>query len=193
MTTQRGFLDKLISLLDAIGIPYMVAGSLGSSFYGRPRATQDVDVVIAPSAGQMEDLIARLDGLGCYVSADAAREALKQRTMFNVIDTAAGWKADLIIRKDRSFSVEEFGRRRQVEASGRTLWIVSPEDTILSKLEWAKGRQSELQQTDAKGVMLSLRGELDVAYLKRWAKELGVEQALSHLLDEVGLGSEGSW
>lgn len=185
MTTQRDFLDRLIALLDSIRVPYMVAGSLGSSFYGRPRATQDVDIVVAPSEDQLERLIVLLDREGYYISQAAAQEALRRRTMFNVIDVEAGWKADLIIRKDRAFSLEEFQRRQRIEAPGQSLWIVSPEDAILSKLEWAQGRQSEVQWADALAVAVAHLGKLDVAYLKQWAKELDVEGPLLRLLEEA--------
>lgn len=185
MTTQREFLDKLITLLEKVGIPYMIAGSLGSSFYGWPRATQDVDVVIAPSEDQLERLIALLDQEGYYVSQDAARDALRRRTTFNVIDIAAGWKADLIVRKDRAFSLQEFQRRLRIEMLGQALWIVSPEDAILSKLEWAQGRQSEVQYADAVAVAVAHFGCLDLEYLSKWAQELGVEDSLSRLLKEA--------
>lgn len=190
MTTQRDFLHKLIALLDEVGISYMIAGSLGSSFYGRPRATQDVDLVIAPSQNQIERLIASLDQAGYYVSKDAARDAVRHRTMFNVIDIGAGWKADLIVRKDRAFSLEEFQRRLQVEMMGQTLWVVSPEDAILSKLEWAQGRQSEMQYLDALGVAAAHFGSLDIEYLDKWAKELGVEDAYQRLLENARARAE---
>ncbi len=185
MTTQRDFLHKLIALLDEANIPYMIAGSLGSSFYGQPRATQDVDVVIDPSNDQLDRLIAALGHKDCYVSRDAAIDALRRRTMFNVIDTNAGWKADLIVRKTRAFSVREFERRRQVEVMGHLLWIVSPEDAILSKLEWAQGRRSEVQYADALAVVVAHLGQLDLEYLNRWARVLGIEEALTRLLTEA--------
>jgi len=190
MTTQRDFLHRLIVLLDEIDIPYMVAGSMGSSFYGRPRATQDADVVIAPSEDQLERLVVSLGTGGYYVSPDAARDALRRRAMFNVIDIEAGWKADLIIRKDRAFSLEEFGRRRRVQAMGRTLWIVSVEDAILSKLEWAQGRGSELQYSDALAVAVAYFELLDFEYLSKWATELGVAEALGRLLDKARLQAQ---
>jgi hypothetical protein len=185
MTTQKDFLHKLIALLEEVGIPYMIAGSLGSSFYGRPRATQDVDVVIDPSEDQLERLVALLDQEGYYVSRGAARDALRQRTMFNVIDIGAGWKADLIVRKDRAFSLQEFQRRLRIETMDHTLWVVSPEDAILSKLEWSRGRQSEVQYADALAVAVAHFGRLDLEYLNKWAKELRVEVSLARLLKEA--------
>lgn len=184
MTTQREFLARLIAILDKAGIPYMVAGSMGSSIHGRPRATQDADVVINPTQEQLESFVALL-GQGYYVSREAAFEALHHRTMFNIIDMEGGWKADLILRKDRPFSRQEFERRQAIDVQGQKLWVVSPEDTILSKLEWMKGRPSNVQYTDALGVAVAQWGTLDLEYLHKWARELGVENRLAHLLTEA--------
>jgi hypothetical protein len=54
-----------------------------------------------------------------------------------VIDLSSGWKADLIFRKGRTFSRTEFDRRRAVEHAGMQLWMASPEDVVVAKLEWA--------------------------------------------------------
>ncbi|MEN6575816.1 MAG: hypothetical protein ABFD90_05680 [Phycisphaerales bacterium] len=184
MTTQNEFLSRLAELLSRAGIPYMVAGSMASSFHGRPRSTHDADVVIDPTEEQLESFLALLER-GCYVSRDAALDALHRRTMFNIIDLAGGWKADLILRKDRPFSRQEFERRQQIDAMGQVLWVVSPEDTILSKLEWMKGRESDVQYSDAVGVAVAQWGNLDMEYLHRWAGPLGVENTLIHLLKEA--------
>jgi hypothetical protein len=189
MNTQRDFLAHLIGLLDKAGIPYMVAGSMGSSLHGRPRATQDADVVIDPTEDQLGFFLTLLEQ-AYYVSREAAFEALRRRTMFNIVDFEGGWKADLILRKDRSFSRQEFERRRQIEAMGQTLWVVSPEDTILSKLEWMKGRKSDVQYSDALGVAVAQWGNLDIEYLHRWAGPLGVEKMLTRLLKEAGKQAE---
>ena len=184
MITQKEFLEHLIGLLEKAGIPYMVAGSMSSSLHGRPRATQDADVVIDPTEDQLESLLALLER-GYYVSRDAALDALRHRTMFNIIDLEGGWKADLIIRKDRAFSRQEFERRRQIDAMGRMLWVVSPEDIVLSKLEWMKGRESEVQYSDALGVVVTQWANLDLEYLRKWARQLGVESMLTRLLEEA--------
>jgi hypothetical protein len=184
MISQQEFLKRLTRLLDGIGIPYMMVGSVGSSLHGRPRATQDADVVIDPTMEQFASLLALLEQ-GHYVSREAANDALRRRTMFNILDLGGGWKADLIIRKDRPFSRQEFDRRRQIDAMGETLWVVSPEDAILSKLEWMKGRQSNIQYSDALGVAAEHWGSLDLEYLHKWARELDVEDSLNCLLREA--------
>jgi hypothetical protein len=162
----------------------MVAGSVASSLHGEPRATNDVDIVIAPSREQLGAFITSL-GEGFYTSAGAAEKALGLRGMFNVIDSLGGWKADLIVRKDRPYSLAEFGRRVSAEVMGIKVSLVSPEDAILSKLEWAKKGASERQFRDAFGVAAAQRESLDRAYLRKWAPELDVEALLRRLLDEL--------
>src|SRR5262245_44908961 len=132
---QEEFLQAITQRLETTGIPFMVTGSYVSSHHGHPRATNDVDLVIDPTPAQLDHFLALL-GQGYYVSQEAAREALAQRSMFNVIDFAEGWKADLIVRKDRPFSVEEFQRRQPETVAGFQVPIASAEDVILAKLEW---------------------------------------------------------
>jgi hypothetical protein len=184
MTTQQEFLGRLVRFLEEAGIPYMMVGSVGSSLHGRPRATQDADVVIDPTEEQLKTLLALLEH-GHYVSRDAAFDALRRRTMFNIVDLDGGWKADLIVRKDRPFSRQEFDRRRRIVAMGESLWVVSPEDVILSKVEWMKGRESSMQYADALGVAAEHWRDLDQEYLRRWGQELGIEDMLAHLLKEA--------
>ena len=184
MTSQENFLEKLIKKLNEQNIPYMLSGSVSSSLHGQPRATNDADIVIAPSE---EQLIAFVKSLGddYYVNPDAAREALKSNSMFNVVDIRNSWKADFIICKDRPFSREEFQRRRKADIMGLDVWVVSPEDVILSKLEWAKNSESGQQYRDALGVATVQYDRLDRDYLYKWAKELQVESSLERLLKQA--------
>ncbi len=184
MTSQNEFLRKLVKALDNCSIPYMLSGSFSSSFYGQPRATNDADIIIAPAE---EQLIAFVKSLGddYYVSHDAALEALKSNSMFNVVDIRNSWKADFIICKDRPFSREEFQRRRKADIMGLDVWVVSPEDVILSKLEWAKNSESGQQFLDALGVAIVQYDRLDRDYLHKWAKELKVESSLERLLKQA--------
>jgi len=184
MTSQNDFLKKLVKALDNCSIPYMLSGSFSSSFYGQPRATQDADIIIATTE---EQLIAFVKSLGddYYVSDDTTREALKNNSMFNVIDIQNSWKADFIIRKNRPFSIEEFTRRQKANIMGLDVWIVSPEDIILSKLEWAKNSESGQQFLDALGVAIVQYDRLDRDYLYKWAKELQVESSLERLLKQA--------
>lgn len=184
MTDQNAFLGQIIKALEDANIPYMISGSIGSSFHGQPRATNDADIIIDPTQQKMNAFIESL-GPDCYVSKEAASQAIENGSMFNVIDIQSGYKADLIIRKNRPYSQREFARRIQAHFLGIQVSILSPEDSILSKLEWSKGRQSETQYKDALGVLMTQKETLDFDYLKKWAKELGIEDAIQNLLKEA--------
>ncbi|MHC4323689.1 MAG: hypothetical protein ACYSUX_05400 [Planctomycetota bacterium] len=185
MTSQDDFLKKLIKFLGDCSIPYMISGSFSSSYHGQPRATKDLDIVIAPTEKQLLELIESLSE-DYYVSLEAVRDALANNSMFNVIDSLSGWKADFILRKDRAFSRQEFERKGIAEIGGLDVWVTSPEDIILSKLEWSKDSQSERQFGDALGVAAIQWDRLDVDYLRKWAKELQVRDSLEQLLEQAG-------
>jgi hypothetical protein len=182
--TQGEFLAQMAGRLEAAGIPYMLAGSHASSYHGQARSTQDVDFVIDPSPQQLDTFLSLL-GDPYYVSPESAREALRRRSLFNVIDFAEGWKADFIVRKDRPFSVEEFRRRQTAQLPGWALPLASAEDVILTKLEWNRISPSERQVRDALNVAVAQWPQLDQGYLRRWAADLGVADILEGLLRQA--------
>jgi hypothetical protein len=178
VTAEDAF-SRLTAALDASGVAYMLTGSFASSYHGAPRAPQDIDLVIDPSEAELRGFVALLTPELWYSDLDAALDALARRSMFNIVDLGSGWKIDLILRKDRAFSGEEFARRQAVDFLGRTLFIASAEDVVLSKLEWARDAESQRQIADAAGILRIRQGELDDAYLDRWARDLGVIRELA--------------
>ena len=108
--------------------------------------------------------------------------------MFNVIDMSSGWKFDLILRKNRPFSVSEFKRRTTTSLLGVPVCIATAEDTIVAKLEWSKDSGgSERQRRDVAGILAMNDASLDIDYIERWVKSLGLAEewlaALSAPLD----------
>jgi hypothetical protein len=183
----EGFLQRLISVLKESGVPYMLSGSLASAFYGIPRSTQDIDIVVQLDLARLRALLRSLPEEQYYVSEPAAVDALRRQGQFNIIDMETGWKVDLIVCKRRPFSRTEFERRRSEDVLGVALMICSPEDSILSKLEWAKrSGGSERQLRDVSGVWQIRRAELEKDYIDRWALELGVEDLWQRIQDGDG-------
>ena len=107
-----------------------------------------------------------------------AQGALQLRSQFDVIDTTTGWKGDLIIRKERPFSQEEFARRQAVDLLGVTTHVATAEDTVLAKLEWARAGGYERQMADVVAVLAVVGASLDDAYLDRWAAVLDISDQL---------------
>lgn len=158
--------------LDTLGIPFMLTGSVAAAFHGAGRATMDVDLVIEATRDQLRALVSSLSTPELYVSADSAMEALDRESLFNVIDTSTGWKADLIICKSRPFSQAEFARRRAFEFEGMALWVATVEDLVIAKLEWAKLGASFRQIEDVAAMLRIAEGAVDRPYLDRWITEL---------------------
>jgi hypothetical protein len=183
---QEEVLTFVLDTLERCGIASMVTGSFAGNLHGLPRATQDADVVVAGGRLQFEQFVAEL-GSDFYASRDAALDAFDRQGMFNVIHLDSGFKVDLIVRKTRPFSREEFARRRVAEIAGRPRWFATPEDVILSKLEWSRLGNSERQYLDALNVARVQGEALDRAYLRRWTAELGVGDLLERLFAELGV------
>jgi hypothetical protein len=170
------FLARLTAKLTTAGIAHMVTGSFASSFHGIPRSSQDLDLVIDPQPASLRCFLTDLPAADYYADLEAALDAFGRRGQFNVIDMATAWKADLIIRKARPFSVEEMRRRAEGDLLGARTFVASPEDTLISKLEWAKlGGGSALQLRDAAGVLAVRGNDLDFAYIERWITDLGLQ------------------
>lgn len=170
--SAAGLLRVVAAHLESAGIPFMLTGSVAAAFHGAGRATMHIDLVIDATRDQLRALVASLAAPDLYVSADAAMEALERESMFNVVDTTTGWKADLIIRKSRPFSQVEFARRRGFELEGTALWVATLEDLIVAKLDWVKLGASARQIEDVVAMLKVAAGAVDGAYLDRWITEL---------------------
>ena len=176
--TETEVLANLGAKLDALGLSYMLTGSFALAFYAQPRMTRDIDIVLAIRAQDVDSLSASLSA-DFYIDANAARQAIAQERLFNLMHFATGLKIDLIVRKSSPYRLVEFDRRRQASLGSANIWIVSCEDLVLSKLDWMKLTQSDLQRRD---ISQLLEGPVDVDYLLHWAAVLGVEKLLKELM-----------
>jgi hypothetical protein len=177
--TLADFLQQIVSILEKAEVPYMLTGSLAAAYYAVPRATQDIDLVVDLELIDPSDLAGLLSAAGFYVSASAAREAASHEGQFNAIDPETGWKVDFIIRKGRPFSRSEFSRRVRRSALGLDLYMVTREDLVVAKLEWAKKGESELQLRDVRALLKTAGPEFDRDYVSRWIRDLDLGEQWS--------------
>jgi hypothetical protein len=177
VTGEGALLRRIVGLLEEVSIPYMVVGSLASSFHGEPRQTRDIDIVIDPTPEALRRFVDLLPPDDFYADADAVTEALDRRTSFNLVEIHTGWKVDLLVRRDRPFSREELGRRIRVHALDTDVDIATAEDTIIAKLEWASEGQPERQLRDVVAILEAQGDGLDEEYIGRWVHALGIEDA----------------
>ena len=172
MTEELDVLKSVAARLDAANIPYMVTGSMAANYYAVPRMTRDIDLVVELTVADTERLCALFDDF--YLDPDAVRTAIANQTSFNAIHTTSVVKVDFMVRKDSEYRHEELRRRRRVALDETTIFVVAPEDLIISKLDWARDTRSPVQLADVRNLLVAVP-DLDVTYLARWIAHLGLD------------------
>jgi D-ribose pyranose/furanose isomerase RbsD len=182
MNEELEVLKDICQRLENAGIAYMVTGSIATNAYAIPRMTRDIDIVIEIGLNQVDQLSVLLEN-DFYVNRQTIIDEIKREGIFNVIHNAFIIKVDFVVRKSSLYRQTEFKRRRQYEIEGIKVWVVSPEDLILSKLFWAKDNFSEMQIKDVQNLLNTVKN-LDRLYIEQWVKAL----ELNRIYEKVNHG-----
>lgn len=180
------------SLLQELGVPYLVGGSMASIVHGEMRLTNDLDLVADINEAQIPTLVAALQK-EFYVDELSIRRAIRERKSFNLIYLPTVFKIDVFIHRGDAWAREQM---RQSEAKALLYGdeatvrnVASAETMVLQKLLWFRkgGEVSERQWRDVQGI-LKVQGErLNVDYLRQWAVELQVSDLLERALTAAGM------
>ena len=174
--SQSELLIRVTQKLDQLEISYMLTGSVVSSLQGEPRSTHDIDIVISLDSSKVEPLIQAFPSSEYYIERTAIQQAIQNRGMFNLIDFQTGDKVDFWLLSSEPFYQSSFSRRYREKLLDSSIPVSRPEDTILSKLRWAKlCGGSEKQFHDALRIYEVQYQNLDWEYLENWAKKLEVQ------------------
>ncbi|MGN6508663.1 MAG: hypothetical protein ACTHLD_04300 [Chitinophaga sp.] len=165
------FFNKITDVLSEQKIPYMLSGSVAMSLYILPRATRDFDFIVHLEPKNIDRFVDNFKD-GYYCDKDAVNEAVKRQGMFNIIDHESGFKADFVVLKSEPFRQTEFERKVEMNFYGRTIYVVSPEDLLISKLIWIQDLQSPIQMEDIRNI--AEKEDLDREYIKSWVKRLNL-------------------
>lgn len=177
---QNDVLGDFTGRLEKLGIEYMLTGSMALVHYAIPRTTADIDIVIQLFPRDVDKFIKEFE-TDYYIPQNRARDAVQRKKMFNVLNQQTVMKIDCVILKDEEFQIQAFSRRQRVNYAGYfEIWIISREDLILSKLNWAKISRSEMQMRDVASI---IRNGYDRDYVENWAKKLGVEDLLKECFE----------
>lgn len=184
-------LDMVIRCFEELSIAYYIAGSVASSAYGIARATMDVDLVANVEISQVDRLVKTLE-TDYYINAGMLRDAIHRHTSFNLIHLETMIKIDVFIAKNQPYDSKALTRRQPDtldEEGSRRFYLSSPEDIILSKLQWYQsgGGTSQQQWKDVLGVLKVQADRLDLEYLKYWASKLNLSDLLNRSFDDAGL------
>jgi hypothetical protein len=178
------------SVLERLGVRYVVGGSIASSLHGHSRATQDVDVVADLQREHVLPLVSALAS-DFYIDEAAVRDAVNRRSTFNAIHLATMFKVDVFVAGSQPSTRRELERRRtyRLDDPPGEIVVASPEDVVVQKLYWYRlgNHVSERQWLDALGVVTVNRKGLDLDYMRQTAAELEVTDLLDRMLDEAGM------
>ena len=184
--TQLDILLLVCETLNKLKIEYMITGAYAVSFYGRPRTTHDIDINISISKEDIKKIYNAFKD-SFYISEEQIEEAIKYQSMFNIIHNETIDKVDFWILKDDEFDKEKFRRKKKEVVSGKAIFISSPEDVILSKLDWYKKSDIQKHYDDVSGIFEIQQRNLDIDYVKKWAEKLSFLSILLEVIKRCNL------
>jgi len=180
---------EVTALLEKLGVPYLIGGSLASTLYGMVRTTQDSDILAELKAEHIQPFVQALQG-EFFVDEYMIADAIAHRASFNIIHRKTIFKVDIFIPRQRLFEKMQLSRARRetlsIDPEIRAV-VCTAEDILLAKLEWYRmgGEVSERQWRDVLGVLKVQAGALDLEYLRHWAGELQVADLLERALEQA--------
>lgn len=198
---------QLHQIFTTLRIDYYITGGVAAIAYGEPRTTRDLDVVISLPKADLDSFVSALEAEGFYVpGVDDVRSGHLSILQITQIETIS--RADLILvdlntdrletietqnqpstpKTPQKFEHQRFERRRLCEfPNGTSVFLSSPEDVILSKLQWGQRHQSEKQWRDVLGILKTQQDTLDFKYLRKNAVDLQLSTSLEQLLVQAGV------
>ena len=187
---------QVAKILEDLELPYLIGGSIASSTYGEPRATQDIDIVVDLKDHHIQSLIAAIAD-AFYIEEEDVRQAVVRNSSFNVVHLETTIKVDIFVLGPEAMDLEEIRRRQQIPLtpdSNRQVYVATPEDIILQKLIWFQkgGGISDRQWRDVLGVLKVQAKRLDWDYLKHWAESLNLSDLLQRAKEESDLEEENN-
>ncbi len=174
--SQSQLLKDVSAALERAGVKYMLTGSWASGYYGEPRSTHDVDIVIEVSVDAV-DALKEAFPLADYAFDDvAAAKAILTRGMFQLWHHQSGAGVDFWVASDDRFATAALERRKEVLIGGTRTYACSPEDLIIQKLKWSQMSGGSAKQIlDVQGVYEMQRTSLDLPYIKHWIEHFQLQ------------------
>jgi hypothetical protein len=183
----KAFFSYVVEVLERLEIPYMVVGGFAAIFYGEPRLTIDIDVVVDMKWEHVSPFVAAFPITDYYVSEDGIRDSLQRCYPFNVIQPTTGAKVDVVPLPRDVFTRDAFQRRQRMkyDEAGHSAAFITPEDIVVAKLVAHQKTESDKHLRDARGVLMTQWGELDLVAVRRSARASGVLEQLEEELAAV--------
>ena len=189
---QDDVVRYLLDLLEHMQLEYAVVGSYASSFWGEPRYTHDVDVVVDLPVDRVNEFCGWFPPDEWYVSERAVRDAVRRRHQFNIIHTNTSHKIDVMMVRGDEWSRQQLLRRQQILLlPDREGFTAHPEDVILGKLRYFQEGGSDKHLRDICAMIQTNNDAIDRDNVARWAEKLGVTKAWEAVLSKLSDAADG--
>lgn len=163
-------LKKIVSILEAEGINYMIVGGFAVSYHNRARTTNDIDLILQIYPRHVKSILKHFPEWQGFEQ--SFMDSVERGLLFNITDFETGIRFDFMTYQDSDYNWAAFERREAVDFFGARCYICSKEDLIISKLRWYNITPSEKQLEDLKFLLLD--DELKTDYIKDWVKKLNI-------------------
>jgi len=176
-------IEDIVALFDSLGIGHAIMGGIAVRVYGIPRATYDIDFTAAIDRSAFAELFRRVKDLGYTVPEPYLQGWTDQVGGMPLVKFRrflAGRGVDIdVFLAESPYQSSILNRRQWAKLNGLEAWLVSPEDLVLLKLLAFRPRDV----ADV-GDVIFMQGQLDVAYMRQWAPQLGVAERLETAVQE---------
>ncbi len=177
---ERDIFDilKLVTnFLNKEEIPYMIVGGITLAYYGMPRTTEDIDILIILEKTKIKKFVDFMKKNDFSVNEEDIKTAFKEKSHFTVFDQKSVFRMDIKgIYND--LDSDSFSRRKKIHFRSLDIYINSPEDAIIAKLTFGSFKDLE----DTKGIILRQRKNLDFDYIKKKCKKYKVLDKLEKII-----------
>jgi len=170
------FLEKL----ENARLSYFVTGSVASIFYGEPRLTHDIDLVLHLEKKDVEKFSKIFPLSDFYCPPEEVLQIEINRHPyghFNLIHHNSGFKADIYLEGNEPLHKWAFQNRKRVELSNEmSLWLAPPEYVIIRKLEFYREGGSDKHLRDIRNMLPQIESQLDMTFLQAQLSIRGLEK-----------------
>jgi hypothetical protein len=154
LMVHSDLLRLVAAVLHKQKIPYFITGSTASIFYGEPRFTNDIDIIVELKSPEIKALCNSFPPPDFYISENAAQEAVSHHAQFNLIHSPSGLKVDFIVPEPTLFNRSRFTRAKPLEiGQSSQAFFASKEDVILKKMDYYRLGGSEKHLRDITGII----------------------------------------
>jgi len=164
---------RVAEILNQLNIPYIFTGALAVVYYGEPRTTHDIDLVIEISKNNIDPLFENFKK-DFFIDRESINVAIAENSMFNAVHKDTGFKIDFWMIGDDSFYIQRFSRRIQAKILDKVIYLPTADDVIISKLIWFKMSDIDKHYFDALGVYRLQKNVLDKKYIDKWSRRKSV-------------------